>query len=370
MRFTCEKSDLVYAISIASRTVSQKSTLQVLEGILCKAGHGLYLSGYNLETGITVRVEADVVESGSCIFPARLFFDIVRRLPEGQVTIVVDENYKVSIRASYASFTISASDPEDYPELPDVESNKGVHIPQCKLREPISGTLFAVSENQGRPIHTGCLFEVEDDGITVVAVDGYRLARRTWRPEEPTGRTMKFVVPSPALKEVEKILADTQEDAVFTLGPKHILFEVGDATLVCRLLEGEFLNWRQVVPTNSPIKLVAKVSQLAASFERVGLIVSEKVKSPVRCTFGENEAHFLTNTTIGNAEDRCCVAGNGQGLEIGFNCRYILDALRAVPNEEVCLEMRDGLSPLVFTPVDEKEDYAYMVLPVRLKAGS
>ena len=170
-----------------------------------------------------------------------------------------------------------------------------------------------------------------------------------------------------ALKEVEKILGDTQEPAVFTLGPKHILFEIGEATLVCRLLEGEFLDWRQVVPTNCPVKLVANVSKLAASFERVGLIVNEKVKSPVRCTFGENEAHFITSTPIGNAEDRCDLAGNGEGLEIGFNYRYILDALRAVPSEEVALEMKDGMSPIVFTPVRPEDDFAYMVLPVRLK---
>lgn len=367
MRFTCEKDLLVSALSIASRTVAQKSTLQVLEGIYCKAGHGLYLTGYNLETGITVHVDASVPEDGECILPARLFFDIVRRLPDGEVVVVVDENYKVSIRAQRASFTISASDPEDYPELPDVESNKGVSIPQRELRDMIGGTIFSVSENQGRPIHTGCLFEVADDSISMVAVDGYRLARRTYHPKEPTGRTMKFVVPAAALKEVEKILGDTEEPAIFTLGPKHILFEIGEATLVCRLLEGEFLDWRQVVPTNCPVKLVANVNQLAASFERVGLVVNEKVKSPVRCTFGENEAHFVTSTPIGNAEDRCDLAGNGEGLEIGFNYRYILDALRAVPSEQVALEMTDGMRPIVFTPVRPEDDFAYMVLPVRLK---
>lgn len=369
MRFNCEKSMLVSAISIASRTVAQKSALAAIEGIFCRAGiDRIELTGFNMETAITICVEADILDPGACIMPARLFFDIIRRLPEGPVSITVDENYKVSIRAGFSNFNISASSADEYPELPDVEGRSGVKIPQRKLREMISGTLFAVSENQSRPVHTGCLFELEDAAISMVAVDGYRLARRTYHPEEPTGRTLHFVVPAAALKEVEKILGE-DGDATLTLGPKHILFEIGSATLICRLLEGDFLDWRRVVPTDSPIKLVANVSDLMASIERVGLIVTEKLKSPVRCTFGSNVAIFRTTTTIGAAEDRCYMAGNGQEMEIGFNCHYLIDALRAVPSEEVCLELKNGLSPIVFTPVREEDDFAYMVLPVRLRSN-
>ena len=367
MRFTCEKNMLVQGLNIAGRTVAAKSSLSVIEGILCRAGDGLNLTGYNMETAITYNVEAEVSDAGECILPAKLFGDIVRRLPEGPVTVVVDENYKVSIRAGYASFTISAECADDYPELPDVNSGRPILIPQCKMKELISGTIFAVSENQGRPIHTGVKFEVSNDSINAIAVDGFRLARRTFHPETETGREMSFVVPAAGLKEVEKILTDSDEDAAFTLGPKHILFQIGNATLVCRLLEGEFLDWRRVVPTNCPIKLVADVGQLSSSVERVGLIVSEKYKSPVRCVFSHQELLMRTNTTIGAAEDRCSIAGDGKELEIGFNVRYLADALRAVPSEEVTLELTNGLSPIVLTPVEEKYDFAYMVLPVRIK---
>ena len=185
--------------------------------------------------------------------------------------------------------------------------------------------------------------------------------------KEGTGREMNFVVPAPGLKEVEKILTDTEDSAAFTLGPKHILFQIGKATLVCRLLEGEFLDWRRVVPTDCPIKLVAHVSDLASSVERVGLIVSEKYKSPVRCVFSNQELLMRTSTSIGAAEDRCSFAGDGKELEIGFNVRYLADALRVVPSEEVTLELTNGLSPIVLTPVDDKYDFAYMVLPVRIK---
>ncbi len=366
MRFTCEKSMLVTGLNITGRTVAQKSALSAIEGILCCAEEGLTLTGFNMETAIIYRIDAEISDPGKCILPAKLFGDIIRRLPEGPVTVVVDENYKVSIRAGYASFTISAEPAEDYPELPDVSSGRSVRIPQLALKDLIGGTIFSVSENQGRPIHTGVKFEVEDDGISAVAVDGFRLARRTYHTEEAAGRHMAFVVPAQALKEVEKILTDSDEETIFVLGTKHIMFRIGDATIICRLLEGDFLDWRRVVPTNCPVKLVANVLELASAIERVGLIVSEKYKSPVRCVFSDQVLLLKTNTTIGAAEDRCSIAGDGKELEIGFNVRYLSDALRAVPSEEVVLELTNGLSPIVMTPVDEKYDFSYMVLPVRI----
>ena len=367
MRFTCEKNMLMTGLNITGRTVAQKSSLSAIEGILCRAGEGLSLTGYNMETAIIYEIEAEVTEAGECVIPAKLFGDIIRRLPEGPVTVVVDDNYKVSIRAGYASFTISAEPAADYPELPEVGGSRCVRMPQSALKELINGTSFAVSENQGRPVHTGIKFEVESTTVSAIAVDGFRLARRTFHTEEETGMTFSFVVPAQALKEVEKILSDSDEEAAFTLGGKHILYQIGQAIVICRLLEGEFLDWRKVVPTNCPVKLVANVYDLASSMERVGLIVSEKYKSPVRCVFSDQVLLLKTNTTIGAAEDRCSIAGDGKDLEIGFNVRYIADALRAVPSEEVVLELTNSLSPIVMTPVDDKQDFAYMVLPVRIK---
>lgn len=369
MKFTCEKALLVSAISVASRTVAPKSAIPSLEGLLVKAGVKVMLTGYNLETGITVGVPADIAELGECIMPARLFFDIIRKLPDDEVTVSVDESFRVSIRGGISSFTITAMTAEDYPELPDVESEKGIPVPQRELREMISGTIFSASENMARPIHTGCLFEIADESVTVVAVDGYRLALRRYIPEQPLERTVKFVAPAAALKEVEKILDDTDDPAVIYLGTKHILFMIGDATLVCRILEGEFLDWRRVLPQNNPIKVAANVREVTDSIERVSLVISEKIKSPVRCTFGHNTADFRTTSTIGEAHDMCSTAGDGKDLEIGFNSRYLLDALRAVPTPEVSLELINGLSPIVLNPCDGSGKFSYMVLPVRLKAG-
>ena len=363
MKFTCEKALLVSALSVASRTVAQKSTIPCLEGVLLRAGVALQLTGYNLETGITVHVGAQIQEAGSCVMPARLFFDIVRKLPDEMVSITVDHKQQVSIRAGAAFFQITAMDSEDYPELPDVNGKSGVTMPQSALKAMISGTIFSVSENQARPIQTGCLMEVTEDSVTMVAVDSFRLARRTWHTENAANHTLKFVVPAAGLKEIERILEDSDEPVTFTLGDKHILFSIGDALLVSRVLEGEFIDWRRVVPTNCGTVLTANVAELTSSIERVSLIISEKVKSPVRCVFGDNMADFRTANTIGSAHDTCSIAGNGGELEIGFNSRYLLDALRVIPSEEVTLELQNGLSPIVFTPCDKKYDFAYMVLP-------
>ena len=367
IHFTCDKDKLIATISVASRTVSQKSTIPALEGLYVTAGKLLTLTGYNLETGISVSMEADVKEMGSAIFPAKLLGDIVRKLPDDMVTIHVDEKYRVKIVSGISSFSIMASSADDSPNLPDVEYDKAIYVPQNVLKDMISGTIFSVSENQARPIQTGCKFEISPDDITVVAVDGYRLALRREKIDNPESRKLNFVCPSPALRELEKILEDTDETASFTLGTRHIMFQVGNATLVCRVLEGEFLDWRRVVPSDNPIKLGVNVKNLTSSLERVSLIVSEKIKSPVRMTIGENIMALRTSNSIGDAYDECQMAGNGEDMEIGFNCKYILEALKAIPEDDIIFELKTNLSPAVMNPT-EGNKFTYMVLPVRLKA--
>ncbi len=367
MKFTCEKALLVSALSVAGRTVAQRSTIPCLEGVLLRASDGLELTGYNLETGITVSIGADVSEPGECVMPARLFADIVRKMPDDEITVTVDERLQVSVKGGVSAFRITAMNADDFPELPEVRAEQGIRLPQSVLREIIGGSIFSVSDNPARPILTGCLFEIENDSLTVVAVDSFRLARRTWHSEKTLGQSQRFVVPAASLREVEKILQDTDEPVVLSAGIRHISFRIGEATLVCRLLDGEFLNWRGAMPKSHNIVLTVRVADLIASLERVSLIVSDKAKSPVRFLFGADRAELRTQNTVGSAFDVCPVAGNGGELEIGFDARYLLDALRAVPSDEVTLELQNGLSAVVLTPTDDKTDFAYMILPVRLR---
>ena len=366
MKFLCEKLTLVNAISIVSRTVSPKSSLAFLEGIYLAAGEDLRLTGYNLETGITVRMDATIRRTGECVMPARMFADIVRKLPEDVVSIEVDENYRVTIKGGIASFQLMATAADEYPQLPSVEEENAVRLPQKALRDLISGTIFAVSEDTANAIYTGCLVETREDTVTMVAIDGYRMAKRAWKSEFGFP-TMSFVVPSAALKELEKILSDTEDEVSFTLGRKHISFSVENATLICRLLEGKFAEWRRFIPASTPIQLVANVAELTATVERVGLIVNEKYKSPVRCMFSKDGAQFRTVTTVASATDGCRLAGDGKDTEIGFSCRYMLEALKAVPTQEVTLLLSGGLSPILLVPCDgEETDFTYLIQPVRL----
>ena len=369
MKFTCEKALLQGAISTTSRAVSPKSSIPALEGILLEAGSELRLTGYNLETGIRTPVPADIQEEGTLVLGARLFGEIIRKLPDDMVSFQA-ENYMVKIKCGMSEFNILGTDPEEFPELPAVEDQNSFSISRDKLGAMIRQTIFAVSDNESRPIHTGSLFEVEDTGLTIVSVDGYRLALRHEAVEKKEGAaSFSFVVPGAALSEVEKICADSDEPASITQGARHVMFKVGDTMLVSRRLEGEFLAYRQAIPRNNGICLEGETRTLLSSIERVSLIITEKLKCPLRCVFEDGLMKISTKTAIGDAYDQCPIQGDGEGLEIGFNNKYLMDALKAAPADKVRLELTTGVSPCVILPTEGEENFLYMVLPVRLKAG-
>lgn len=369
MKFSCEKAILSAAISTASRAVAPKSAVPALEGILVEAGSDLKLTGYNLETGIRTRLDADITEPGVAVLPARLFGEIIRKLPDDVVTVTCSEDGSAKIDCGMSSFTIVGISPEDFPELPTVEGKQGFTVEQNVLKSMISQTIFAVSTNESKPVHTGSLFEVEGEQLTVVSVDGYRLALRREKihPQEE-GASFSFVVPGAALREVERVSQDLEELLNVTLGARHILFEVGDTVLISRLLEGEFINYRNAVPKTAKYVLTADVKQLVAGVERVSLLISEKLKNPVRCRIEDGVVRLSCIAAVGRAYDECPIMGNGEGLEIGFNNRYLLEALKAVDDEQVVLELNSGESPCNIRPL-EGEKYLFMVLPVRLRAG-
>ena len=369
MKFSCEKALLQAAISTTSRAVSPKSSIPALEGILLEAGSDLRLTGYNLETGIRTVVPAQIEREGSLVLSARLFGEIIRKLPDDVVSFSAD-GYMVNITCGMSKFNILATDPEDFPDLPAVEDQNSFSISRDKLGSMIRQTIFAVSDNESRPIHTGSLFEVSADGLTMVSVDGYRLALRHEPILEKDGAlSFSFVVPGSALSEVEKICGDSQDEALVIEGDRHVMFRMGDTMLVSRRLEGEFLAYRQAIPRNNTIHVEGETRALLSSIDRVSLIISDKLKSPLRCVFDSNLLKISTKTAIGDAYDECPLSGDGGGLEIGFNNKYLMDALKAAPADKVRLELTTGVSPCVILPTEGEENFLYMVLPVRLKAG-
>ena len=369
MKFSCEKALLQSAVMTAGRVVASKSSILALEGVLVEAEKdGLRVSGYNLETGIVTNVEANVVKTGAIVLSARLFGEIIRKLPDDVVSVETEGN-AVHITCGPTSFDILSSSAEEFPELPQVDAGSSLNITQGNLRSMISKVIFAVSDNESRPIHTGALFEVGDDDLTMVAVDGYRLALRREKLVSKSGpATYNFVVPGAALSEVDKICADSDEEVRITCGARHITFEMGPTLLVARRLEGEFLNWRQTIPKNNSVALEVNTSDLQISIDRASLIINEKLKSPLRCKFEDGSLSITSRTAIGSAFDRCPISGDGKGLEIGFNNRFLMDAVKAAPSGTVRMELNTPTSPCLLLPT-EGDGFLYMVLPVRLKAG-
>ena len=368
MKFTCEKALLVSAISVTSRTVAQKSTIPCLEGILIRAGLSIQLTGFNLETGITVHVGAQVQEAGACVMPARLFFDIVRKLPDDEVFISVDKDFKVSIRGGASSFQITAMDADDYPDLPVVDPENGVSLPQNLLKKMINECSFAVSTNESRPVYMGTLFEIENNVLSMVSVDGYRLALRR-ETVEGYGDDCSFIVPGTALNDLERLCADSDEKVVMSVGGKHISFSVGNTVILSRRLEGEFLNYKKAIPEAFRVTVKAERAELLQVVERVALIVDDKNRTPLRLTFNDGTIDFVCATPLGKAEDSCPCEGAGGGLEIGFNDRYLSDALKAAPADTVNVCLNTGSSPCILVPADGSYTFTYMILPVRLRAG-
>ncbi len=370
MKFSCEKALLQDAITVSSRAVSPKSAYAALEGILVEtAEDSLRLTGYDLSLGIRTTIPAQIREEGSTVLPARLFGDIVRRLADETVTLQTEKS-GVQIKCGLSEFNISSIQAEDFPELPDVEKLNTVELSQRDLREMISQTVFAVSDNESRPIHTGSLFEVDpkEKKLTVVSVDGYRLALRRQDVSQSDGEVpFSFVVPGTALGEVERICGDSDEPVRVIQGPRHILFEIENHILVTRRLEGEFLNYRQAIPQENPVQVTADRRTLLQSIDRVSLIITEKQKSPIRCVFSDGLLQIRSMTAIGSAYDECPLDGDGGGLEIGFNSRYLQEALRAISEDSVVLQLNTPISPCIITPA-EGDAFLHMVLPVRIRS--
>ncbi|MCL2366465.1 MAG: DNA polymerase III subunit beta [Oscillospiraceae bacterium] len=369
MKFTCEKLLLVTAILTASRAAATKSPVPLLEGLLLEAGgESVRISGYDLKTGIVTTVPAEVEASGGIVLNARLFGEIIRKMPGQYVTINVNSSYVAEISSEMSEFEILGSPISDYPELPSVDGQNALEINESVLKKMIYQTNFAVSENESRPIHTGALFEASDGELTIVAVDGYRLALRKEPLERADGSELSFVVPGTALSEVEKITSDGEETVKITLGSKHIMFSIGDTLLISRRLEGEFLNYKNSIPQSANFQIKVEKEELISAVERVSLIISDKLKSPVRCVFGDGVVNLFSASSLGKASDECGIEGNGEELEIGFNDKYLIEALKAAPSDKVNIELNTGVTPCIISPAGDESNFLYMILPVRLKA--
>lgn len=369
MKFSCEKYLLQQAINTAARCAASKSPIPALEGLLVEAGQEIRVTGYDLKKGIYTKFPADVAEAGSIVLNAKLFGEIVRSLPDGIVTVAVENGLQTTITCEASAFSIMGTDSGEYPELPSVERQSGISIPQNVLSKMIRQTIFAVSDNESRPVYTGSLFEVKENNLIVVAVDGYRLAMRKEAVEASDVEDCSFIVPGSALNDVEKLCSDKEEKVSITVGAKHISFVIDDTVLITRRLEGEFLNYSKSVPNEFGIIVEADRDDLMRSVSRVSLIIDEKTKNPIRLSVTAGRLLLHCVTGIGSGGDECVIKNiAGDSLVIGFNNRYLLDALKAAPTDTVRIGFNSPSAPCVVLPADGSDTFAYMILPVRIRA--
>ncbi len=365
MKFTCSRENFFDAISKVSRAVSAKSTIPSLEGIFINVIKGnVFLTGYDLELGVTTSVSANVEKEGEIVLNARILLDIISKLPGESVSFDSD-NMLVTVKSGITEFTILGISPEDYPELPEVNSDEMIEFDGNLLKSMIDQTVFSVAVGDQNPVHTGLLFDIENGDFRTVGVDGFRLAIRKENINYE-GRK-KFIVPSKTVLEVSRFInPEKTENIYFGVTKKHIIVKIDNLTVISRLLEGEFINYKATIAGEQKNSIKISVRTLLNSVNRVSLLITDRLKSPVKCIFEDNILKMSCTTAIGKAYDEIECEIKGENFEIGFNNKYLSDALKAADTEEVYLLVNNSVSPMQIVPTDS-DKFLFLVLPVRLK---
>lgn len=361
MKFLCDTATLSEACQNVQRVASTKTSIPAVEGILIKAVENkVLLTGYDLEVGINTSVEARVEEFGGTILNAKYLCGILKKMPDSTVSFESDERQITYIRSGEVEFSFIGMSPEEYPELPSVTGCFPIVIDKNILRDMVRQTIFSVAVNDSRVVHTGIKFEIGSNSIRLIAVDGFRLAIRH-EALDYDGEDISFIVPAKSLSEVVKLIGDGDSYVSLGVGKRHIVFEVGSYTVVSRLLDGEFLNYRTAIPNVNTTSVKVDTNLFIDSLDRTSLFLTDKT----RCQIDNNEIRLSIVTTVGSEKDRIPAEVTGNAIEIGFNSRYILDALRACGTDEVRLEFNGAVSPILILP-NEGDSFLYLILPVRL----
>ena len=366
MNILCDKLELIEAVGNVQRAVASKAALPALEGILLRAqGSTLYLAGFDMELGITTTISATVWEPGEIVLSARMFGDIVRKMPGESITLISDEKFNTVIKNDVTEFSIMGMTAADYPEIPQIEDGVSFPPSQPVLKSMIRQTIFAVAApNDPRPIYTGTKFEIGNDEMKLISVDGYRLAMRC----EPvqSEETASFVVPGKTLLEILKLLKDEDKTCHLVVGRRHIIFEIDGYAVISRLLDGEFMAYDRIIVPEKSSTVTVNTRVFMDAVDRVSLVINDRLKSPLVCEFRDNGINISCTTPLGSASDAVDAQIEGEEEEMGFNSRFLLDALKNSETDEVRIELNGALKPMKILPKDGN-DFLFLVLPVRLK---
>lgn len=364
MKITCSKSDLLSSVSIAMKAVSNKTTLPILECILIESDEQIKLTATDMELGIETYVNGTILEAGKIAIDAKLFSEIIRKLPDSEIVIETDSNYQAVIKCEKAKFTISGKSGDDFSLLPEVERSKGICLSQFTVKEVIRQTIFSTVENESTKLMSGELFEIEGNNLKVVSLDGHRISIRNVELKE-NHELIKVVVPGKTLNDVSKILdggLDDYVDIYFT--DKHILFEFGETKVVSRLLEGEYYKINQMLTNDYETKITINKKEFMDCIDRATLLIKESDKKPIILNIGNENIHLKIDSSIGSMNEEMDIQKEGKDLMIGFNPKLLLDALRVIDEEEVSVYFINQKAPCYLK--DENETYRYVILPVNI----
>ena len=363
MKFVCSKVNLLNGLQIVSKAVSNKTTMSILECILIDASKNMIkLTANDMELGIETIIEGEIIEKGIIALEAKIFLDIVRKLPDNDITIETDSSCKATITCEKAKFNIIGKSGEDFSYLPLIEKNDQIILSQFTLKEVIRQTIFSISDNDNNKLMTGELFDINNDTLKVVSLDGHRISLRkiSLKNSYPA---KKVVVPGKTLNEVSKILpGGAEDDVVISFTDKHIVFEFDDTTVVSRLIEGEYFNIQQMLSSDYETKVTINKKELLDCIDRATLLVKEGDKKPIIINITDDSMELKINSVIGSMNEDIDINKSGKDLMIGFNPKFLIDALKIIDDEEVDLYMVNPKAPCFIKNLEES--YIYLILPV------
>ena len=364
MQFTCAKEDLLTAIGTVNRAAS-KMQKTILECILFSCAEDVItLRATDIALSIKTEMNAQIEKTGDAAIPAKLLYEIIGRFPESDVTFrSVGEN-SVEISCLNSKVVLQQMNADEFPVFPELENKEQIKLPQCALRTMINQTLFAAAVNEDKPILTGLLFDIEKDSLTIVALDGYRMAVR--KQPAISDISKKCVIPARTLREVSRIISETEENVKISICGNMALFEAGNTEIYTRLLEGEYINYRNLLPADCATSVKVETNMLKDSLERASILAREGNNNVVKFEISEKNLEITSNSEMGNIDEQIPVLTEGKDLKIAFNAKYVLDVLKNVEESEVLMQYNTGVSPCVVKQ-ENSDAYEYLILPVQLR---
>lgn len=369
MKLICSKSNLLHGVNIVSKAVPTRTTMAILECILIDASaNEIKLTANDMELGIETKIEGEIAERGVIALDAKIFSEIVRKLPDSDVTIETDASFKTTITCEKAKFNIVGKSGDDFSYIPYIERNEPIVMSQFTLKEVIHQTIFSIADNDNNKLMTGELFEIEENDLKVVSLDGHRISIRNIELKNNYSHK-KVVVPGKTLQEVSKILPGSAEDEVsIFLTDNHIVFEFENTTVVSRLIEGEYFKIEQMLSSDYETKVKINKRELLDCIDRATLLVKEGDKKPIIMNITDGTMELKINSFIGSMNEDIDIAKEGKDILIGFNPKFFIDALRVIDEEEVTLYMVNPKAPCFIK--DDEGTFIYLILPVNFNAAA